>query len=96
MSFSISNQLIFSAYTGLLLVACSSTGTLYYKDGKITNTVTCNGTSWMDCYKDAGDICKTAGYAILEKHSNKEMGFWGPDYTKEMIFLCNEGLTTSK
>jgi hypothetical protein len=74
----------------LFIASCSSTGTLYYKDGKSANTVICNGTSWMDCYKDAGDVCKTSGYAILEKHSNKEMGFWGPEYHKEMIFTCNE------
>ena len=79
-----------------LVQGCSSTGTLFYKDGKSANTVTCNGTSWMDCYKDAGDICKTAGYTILERHNNKEMGFWGPEYTKEMIFACNQVLTLSK
>lgn len=90
------NIKIFTLPVIFLITSCSTTGTLFYKDGKSANTVTCNGTSWMDCYKDAGDICKTAGYAILEKHSNKEMGFWGPDYTKEIIFTCNEALTPSK
>jgi hypothetical protein len=43
----------------------------YSADGRKAYTLNCSGTArgWDKCYASAGEICKAAGYDILDRSS---------------------------
>lgn len=82
-----------SLATMVFLAACASSTSLFsaapseifYKDGRVAYVAACKSTNWGPCLEKAGMICKNAGYAILEKSSNRAYG----EEEKELVFACN-------
>lgn len=76
-----------------LLAACASPvsiffnapSEIFYKDGRTAYVASCKSTNWGPCLEKAGKVCKNAGYAILERSSNRNYG----EEDKELVFACN-------
>lgn len=51
------------------LVACATVKDTYSADGRKAYTLNCSGTArgWDKCYAAAGEICKEAGYDVLDR-----------------------------
>jgi hypothetical protein len=51
----------------LVLAGCATSRTITGPDGRPVHRISCDGSALsMDmCYEKAGDICGTAGYAVL-------------------------------
>lgn len=64
-------NLLLIALAGVLLNACATVKETYSSDGRKAFTLNCSGTArgWDKCYAAAGDICKEAGYDILDRSS---------------------------
>lgn len=60
-----------TAALGLLLTACATVSESYAPDGRKAYTLNCSGLArgWDKCFKAAGDLCKTAGYDIIDRNS---------------------------
>ncbi len=54
-----------------LVSACATVKETYSPDGRKAFTLNCSGTArgWDKCYAAAGEICKEAGYNILDRSS---------------------------
>jgi hypothetical protein len=54
-----------------LLSACATVKDTYSADGSKAYTLNCSGTArgWDKCYAAAGELCKEAGYDILDRSS---------------------------
>lgn len=76
-------------FTGIIL-GCSSTSTLFYKDGREAKIIDCEGSTWMGCLKQASIYCKQAGYETLEKTGYRDSGIFANTDKKEMIIICKE------
>ena len=63
----------------LFMVSCATVKETYSGDGKKAYTLNCSGTArgWDKCYAAAGEICKTAGYTVLEKSSEESGSLTG-------------------
>jgi hypothetical protein len=72
----------------ILLSACASTKSFYYKDGTEVHVVQCTGSSWTGCFENASLICKSNGYDILERNAAKTSGFFNTTDNKELIIRC--------
>jgi len=59
---------VIAAVIALLCVGCATVHESYAPDGRKAYTLNCSGLArgWDKCYSAAGDICKSAGYDILE------------------------------
>jgi uncharacterized protein YceK len=55
----------------LAISGCANVGKTYTPDGRKGYTVDCGGPyrGWNMCYESAGELCKEAGYDILDKTS---------------------------
>lgn len=55
----------------LLLPSCATVKETYSPDGEKAYTLNCSGKArgWDKCYSAAGEICKDAGYDIIERNS---------------------------
>jgi len=55
----------------LALASCATVKETYSADGRKAYTLNCSGTArgWDKCYASAGEICKAAGYDILDRSS---------------------------
>lgn len=64
---------------------------IFYKDGRQAFISRCESSSLSKCFQEAGNICKTNGYEILEKTSNKEKSllFSDKEYV-EIYFVCKK------
>jgi hypothetical protein len=89
-----------------LLGACATVKETYSADGRKAYTLNCSGTArgWDKCYAAAGEICKDAGYDILDRSSedvsiaavggsvNSSGGSFGGSSTKtnerSMVIAC--------
>jgi len=51
------------------LVGCATVRESYAPDGRKAYTLNCSGLArgWDKCFEAAGDLCKSAGYDILER-----------------------------
>lgn len=74
----------------LLVSACSSVPTMYYKDGRQATIIRCEGNSWLSCLKESSNICQQAGYEVIEKSSYRESGLFTNSEKKEMLIICNK------
>lgn len=72
----------------LILTACSTTPSLYYKDGRQASIIRCEGNSWLGCMKQSSQLCQQAGYEIIERNSYRESGLLGNADRKEMLIIC--------
>ena len=64
---------------------------IFYKDGRQAFISRCESSNLSKCFQEAGNICKTNGYEILEKTSHKEKSLLFSD--KEIIeiyFVCKK------
>ena len=54
-----------------LLGACATVKETYAPDGRKAYSLNCSGTArgWDKCYSAAGELCKEAGYDILDRNS---------------------------
>lgn len=54
-----------------LFAGCATVKDTYSADGSKAYTLNCSGTArgWDKCYAAAGEICKNAGYTILDRNS---------------------------
>lgn len=54
-----------------VLGACATVKETYAPDGRKAYTLNCSGTArgWDKCYAAAGELCKAAGYDILDRSS---------------------------
>lgn len=66
----------------------SNSNFVYYKDGRVVNFIKCEGESWAGCSVEAGKICQSNGYDVIEKNTIKETHFYGDKNIKELYFLC--------
>ena len=55
----------------LTLASCATVKETYSADGRKAYTLNCSGTArgWDKCYASAGELCKGAGYDILDRSS---------------------------
>jgi hypothetical protein len=79
----------------LILTACSSIPTLYYKDGRQASIIRCEGNSWLGCMKQSSLLCQQAGYDIIERSSYRESGMFGNSDKKEMLIICKNAADSS-
>lgn len=51
------------------LTGCATVKNTYSQDGRKGYTLNCSGTArgWDKCYAAAGDLCKEAGFDILDR-----------------------------
>ena len=64
-------NLLIAVSVTTLLGACATVKETYSSDGRKAYTLNCSGTArgWDKCYSAAGEICKAAGYEILDRSS---------------------------
>jgi hypothetical protein len=64
-------HLLIAVSVTTLLGACATVKETYSSDGRKAFTLNCSGTArgWDKCYSAAGEICKNAGYDILDRSS---------------------------
>lgn len=63
----------FSTIACLCLSGCVTSRSIYTESGQHGYEITCSGykNSWEDCLAKAGDLCKSKGYAVLEKNDER-------------------------
>src|SRR3546814_15357512 len=91
-------QLALLAATPLILAGCASVSESYGPDGRKAYTLNCSGTArgWDKCFSKARDLCKTAGYDILDRTSESmasigggSAGFYGAATSERaMVIAC--------
>ena len=64
-------HLLIAVSVTAMLGACATVKETYSSDGRKAYTLNCSGTArgWDKCYSAAGEICKDAGYDILDRSS---------------------------
>jgi hypothetical protein len=63
--------LVGSIAASALLSGCASVKESYAPDGRKAYALNCSGTArgWDKCYAAAGDLCKDAGYDVIDRTS---------------------------
>jgi hypothetical protein len=64
---------IFALLAVITLNGCATNTPIYHNDGKQAQSIDCSkgNLTWGDCYKKAGEVCKEAGYDILNKATDE-------------------------
>lgn len=54
-----------------MLFACATVKETYSPDGRKAYTLNCSGKArgWDKCYSAAGELCKEAGYEIIDRNT---------------------------
>lgn len=67
----VNHRLLISVFIVTLIPACATVKETYSSDGRKAYTLNCSGTArgWDKCYAAAGELCKEAGYDILDRSS---------------------------
>jgi hypothetical protein len=52
------------------LSACTSSTQTYTPDGSVGYTLSCFN-DWGGCFAKAGDLCKSRGYTVIDRHEEK-------------------------
>ena len=63
-------RVLFSVFIfAMFLTACTKTQQIYAPDGRVAYALSCGGAalSWNSCLERAGEICKAAGYEVLDR-----------------------------
>ena len=65
------HRLLTVLLTSALLCSCATVRETYAPDGRKAYSLNCSGTArgWDKCYSAAGELCKDAGYDILDRSS---------------------------
>ena len=100
------HRLLVAASIVVLLSACATVKDTYSADGRKGYTLNCSGTArgWDKCYSAAGELCREAGYDILNRSSedasfaavggsaNRSGGSFGGSFVKtnerSMVIAC--------
>jgi hypothetical protein len=58
----------------LLVVGCADSEPTFTASGQKGHSIDCSGElgTWGECYEEAGELCGTRGYKVLEKMGDKE------------------------
>ena len=93
----IKNLTLVSA-TILLIAGCADSEPVFTASGKKGHSIDCSDgiSTWGECYEEAGELCGTRGYRVLEKMGDKELsiyagndGLFGESSnTRSMIIQC--------
>ncbi len=64
------------ALCAVMLTGCATVRDTYAPDGRKAHALNCSGKfrGWDKCYSAAGDLCKGAGYDILDR-TGESTGF---------------------
>jgi hypothetical protein len=67
-------KILIMAIFALLIVGCADSEPTFTSSGEKGYSIDCSGgdSSWGDCYEEAGEVCGTRGYRILEKMGDKK------------------------
>jgi hypothetical protein len=76
------------AGASLLLSACATDKTMFYKDGQQVQVLTCTGPTFTGCLEKASNICKENGYEILDRVSVRQSGMLSSTDHKEIVIAC--------
>lgn len=65
------HKLLIILTTSAILSACATVRETYAPDGRKSYALNCSGLArgWDKCYSAAGDICKDAGFDIVDRNS---------------------------
>ncbi len=65
------NRLLTALFASALVSSCATVRETYAPDGRKAYSLNCSGTArgWDKCYSAAGELCKEAGYDILDRSS---------------------------
>lgn|SRR5574341_2092475 len=65
------HRLLIAVSVSALVGGCATVKETYSSDGRKAYTLNCSGTArgWDKCYAAAGELCKEAGYDILDRSS---------------------------
>lgn len=83
-----------------LLSGCASVTESYAPDGRKAYALNCSGTArgWDKCLSKAGELCKTAGYDVLDRSGEtvssfggNRSGFYGAQSSeRSMVIACKQ------
>jgi len=86
------------AVIAFLAVGCADSEPTFTSSGQKGHSIDCSGgmSTWGECYEEAGELCGTRGYRILDKIGDKESSAYaGKDAlyaessnTRSMIIQC--------
>jgi hypothetical protein len=76
------------AGASLLLSACATDKTMFYKDGQQVQVLTCTGPTFTGCLEKASNICQSNGYDILDRVSVRQSGILSSTDHKEIVIVC--------
>lgn len=76
------------AGTALLMSACATDKTMFYKDGQQVQVLSCSGPTFTGCLEKASNICQTNGYEILDRVSVRQSGVFSSSDHKEIVIVC--------
>jgi hypothetical protein len=65
------HRLLIILIVSALLSSCATVRETYAPDGRKAYSLNCSGTArgWDKCYSAAGELCRDAGYDILDRSS---------------------------
>ena len=73
------------------LATSTSDNAIFYKDGREAFITRCESSDWSKCVMEAGRVCKTNGYEILEKTTSKEKSlFFSDKEYMDLYFVCKK------
>ena len=66
----------------VLLAGCVTQKPLYLPDGRQGYAIECsgNGQTWNECFQRAGEICKGAGYQVVNQNGDAGTVVTGSQY----------------
>lgn len=81
-----------------LIVGCTKTQQIYAPDGRVAYALSCGGAalSWNSCLERAGEICKAAGYDVIDRREAPRFvanltptgGMAGTTSDRSMVIAC--------
>ena len=76
------------AGAALILSACATDKTMFYKDGQQVHVLSCSGPTFTGCLEKASNICQANGYDILDRVSVRQSGVLSSSEHKEIVIVC--------
>ncbi len=83
-----STTLSLIASSALLISACATDKTMFYKDGQQVHVLSCSGPTFTGCLEKASNICQANGYDILDRVSVRQSGMLSSTDHKEIVIVC--------
>jgi hypothetical protein len=91
------NLILILLSLSISLAGCATSKETYTSSGNKGSSINCSGVlvSWDACYKEAGKICKSRGYTLLDKQESRSSvynyyyGVNQPVINRTMLIECN-------